>query len=55
MTLAAGSYTVEWYSVDSRTTAAAAGVTVGISTASSFGAPFEAAGPAVLYLKRTGS
>jgi hypothetical protein len=55
VTLAAGSYTVEWYSVDSRTTAAAAEVTVGISAASGFGAPFEAAGPAVLHLKRTGS
>ena len=50
VTLAAGAYTPEWYSVNSRETAGAGKVTVEGSTTISFSAPFEAAGPAVLYL-----
>jgi hypothetical protein len=53
--LAAGSYAVEWYSVSSRETVGADKVTVDSSTTVSFGAPFEEAGPAVLYLKKVGS
>ena len=52
VTLEAGTYAVEWYSVDSRETVGADRVTVESSTPVSFSAPFEAAGPAVLYLKR---
>jgi hypothetical protein len=50
--LAAGSYTVQWYSVNSRETVDAGKVTVKGPTSVSFSAPFEAAGPAVLYLKK---
>jgi len=52
VTLAAGTYTVQWYSVNSRETVEADKVTVESSTTISFSAPFEAAGPAVLYLKK---
>jgi len=50
--LAAGSYTVQWYSVNSRERVDAGKVTVRGPTSVSFSAPFEAAGPAVLYLKK---
>jgi hypothetical protein len=50
--LAAGSYTVEWYSLNSRETAGAGQVTVESTTSVSFIAPFEAAEPVVLYLKK---
>jgi hypothetical protein len=52
VTLAAGTYVVEWYSVNSRETIEAGSATVEGSTTVSFSAPFEAAGPAVLYLKK---
>jgi hypothetical protein len=52
VTLDAGAYAVEWYSVSSRETMAADEVKVEGSTAITFSAPFEPAGPAVLYLKR---
>ena len=52
MTLAAGVYTVQWYSVDTRKTARAGKVTVGSPAPIRFAAPFAAAGPAVLYLKQ---
>jgi len=52
LTLAAGTYAVQWYSVNSRETVGAGKVTVESSTTISFSAPFEAAGPAVLYLKK---
>ncbi len=52
--LAAGAYTVEWYSVDSRESVAADMVTVEQATTISLRAPFEAAGPAVVYLKEAG-
>ncbi len=52
VTLIAGTYTVQWYSVNSRETVEADKVTVESSATISFSAPFEAAGPAVLYLKK---
>ena len=52
VTLAAGVYTVQWYSVDTRKTARAGKVTVGSPAPIRFAAPFAAAGPAVLYLKQ---
>lgn len=51
-TLDAGTYAAEWFGVDIRETVGAGEVTVESSTPISFSAPFEAAGPAVLYLKR---
>ena len=49
--LAAGTYAVEWFNVDSREVADAGEVTVENADPASFSAPF-AAGPAVLYLKK---
>lgn len=53
--LAAGSYVVEWYSVNSQETAGAGEVTVERPKSVSFSAPFQAAGPAVLYLRKVGA
>jgi hypothetical protein len=50
--LAAGSYRVEWHSVNSQETSGAGQVTVERPTSVNFSAPFEAAEPAVLYLKK---
>jgi hypothetical protein len=55
VTLAAGTYAVQWHSLNSRETVAAGEVTVESFATSGFSAPFAAAGPAVLYLKRAGS
>jgi hypothetical protein len=52
--LAAGTYTVQWHSVNSRETVGADKVTVESPTTIGFRAPFEAAGPAVLHLKKIG-
>jgi hypothetical protein len=52
VTLEAGTYTVEWYSVNSRQTKDAGKLTVESSVTTTFSAPFEAAGPAVLYLEK---
>ena len=52
VTLAAGTYAVQWYSVNSREMVDADSVTVESSTTIGFSAPFEAPGPAVLYLKK---
>jgi hypothetical protein len=55
VTLAAGTYAVEWYSVNRRETKDAGNVTVestGSDGRTSFTAPFAEAGPAVLYLKQ---
>jgi hypothetical protein len=54
VTLAAGTYTAQWYSVNSREAVGAGNVTVESSTTISFSAPFAAAGPAILYLKKVG-
>jgi hypothetical protein len=54
VTLAVGTYAVQWYSVNSREAVEAGTVAVETSAAISFSAPFEAAGPAVLYLKKVG-
>jgi Family of unknown function (DUF6298) len=51
VTLAAGTYRAQWYSVDSRTTVGAPNVTVDSPATISFSAPSKAAGPAVLHLK----
>lgn len=48
--LAAGSYTVEWYSFNNRETAGV--VPVDNPSPVRFSAPFAAAGTAVLYLKK---
>jgi hypothetical protein len=57
VTLAAGAYDAEWYSVDSRETMEGGTLTVPSdgSISFKFTAPFVQAGPAVLYLKRAGS
>jgi hypothetical protein len=47
-----GSYTIEWFSVKSRETRSATGVTIDNVGDPSFMAPFEESGPAVLYLRR---
>jgi hypothetical protein len=54
VSLAAGTYTVEWYSLDTRKTEAAGEVTAEGTSTVSFTAPFEADGPAILYLKQVG-
>jgi hypothetical protein len=50
-TLEAGTYTVEWFSVNGRARKDVGHMTVGSGTARLM-PPFEEAGPAVLYLKR---
>ena len=50
VTLAAGTYTVEWHSVNSRETESAGKVTVESDRSISFTAPFAQAGPTILYL-----
>ena len=50
----AGTYSVEWGSVNSREGKDAGDVTVGGDGSSRFTAPFAVAGPAMLYLKRVG-
>jgi hypothetical protein len=52
--VAAGACTVEWYSVASRETMEADTLRVERSTTISLSAPFDAAGLAVVYLKRVG-
>jgi hypothetical protein len=54
VTLEAGAYSVEWYSVNSRETTAAGTLTVETGGSASFTAPFAAAGPAVLHLATVG-
>ena len=51
VTLEPGTYTVEWFSVNSRETAEAGNMTVEIPTSVGFSVPFEPAGPSVLYLR----
>ncbi len=53
--LAAGSYRVEWYSVNSRETVGGGDMTVEGDGSESFRAPFEEAGPVVLYLRKDGT
>jgi len=50
--LGAGTYAVEWFSVNNRHTQDADNVTVESDGSTSFTPPFDTAGPAVLYLKR---
>ncbi len=52
VTLEAGTYTAQWYSVISRETKGAGKVTVETDRSVSFTAPFSEVGPAVLYLKQ---
>jgi hypothetical protein len=54
VTLEAGDYWVQWYSVNSRETKEASKVTVESEGSASFTVPFAEAGPVVLYLKRVG-
>jgi len=54
VTLEAGAYMVEWYSVNGRETKNADKMTVESDGSASFTAPFAEAGPAVLYLKQVG-
>jgi hypothetical protein len=54
VTLEAGTYSVQWYSVATRETKEAGKLTVERDRSASFTAPFAGAGPAVLYLKRAG-
>jgi hypothetical protein len=55
VTLEAGTYTVEWFSVDSRETKDVGKVTIKNDGSTSFTAPFAKVGPAVLYLRRANS
>src|SRR5437868_11054612 len=50
--LAPATYAVRWYSVNSRQTADAGKQAVESSGATTFSPPFEAAAPAVLFLKK---
>jgi hypothetical protein len=50
--LAAGTYTVEWFGVDSRQTVGAGEVTVEPDESLGFTAPLAGTEPAVLYLRR---
>jgi hypothetical protein len=52
VTLATGSYGVEWYSINSRRTVEAGPVTVARDESRHFIPPFDEAGPVVLYLKQ---
>ncbi len=52
VTLDPGTYAVTWFSVEARETVETGEATVEDSTAVSFSAPFEAGGPAALYLKK---
>jgi hypothetical protein len=52
VTLEAGTYTAEWYSVNSRDKKTASTATAESGGSTSFKAPFAQPGPAVLYLKR---
>jgi hypothetical protein len=52
--LAAGAYSVEWYSVDSRETIEADTLTVESTTTVSLSAPCAAATPAGVYLTQVG-
>ena len=54
VTLDAGTYTVEWFSVNSRETEGVGKVTVPSDGSISFTAPFAQVGPTVLYLKQIG-
>jgi hypothetical protein len=54
VTLEAGTYTTEWYSVTSREIADTGKVTVDGDGSVSFTVPFDEAGPAVLYLTQAG-
>lgn len=53
--LAAGTYALEWFDVDSREVADGGEVTVESAGPARFSAPFAAAGPVVLCLKKVGA
>jgi hypothetical protein len=55
VTLVAGAYTVEWFSINSRETEVADPIAVERDGAVSFAPPFPNASPVVLYLKRKDS
>jgi hypothetical protein len=55
VSLAAGTYAVEWFSVNTRQTVKADAVTVVRDGSTSFTAPFGESDPCVLYLKRAGA
>ena len=52
MTLEAGTYAVEWFSVNSRETMGAGNLTAESSTPVRLNAPFETASPSVVFLKK---
>jgi hypothetical protein len=54
VTLSAGSYAVEWHSVNSRETRKGDQITTEREEDARFTAPFAEAAPIVLYLKRVG-
>jgi hypothetical protein len=54
VTLTAGAYTAEWFSIEGRQTVSAEATTVDRPIATSFEVPPEAAGPVVLHLKKVG-
>jgi hypothetical protein len=54
VSLSSGTYTAEWYSVDTRETGTAVNVDVESPGSIDFAAPFVPAGPALLYLRNVG-
>jgi hypothetical protein len=54
LTVEAGAYTVEWFSLTNRETKQGESITIEDTSKIDFHAPFEDNGPAVLYLKRQG-
>jgi hypothetical protein len=54
LTLEAGTYMVQWYSINNRETKGDGKVMVPSEGSISFTAPFAQAGPTVLYLKQVG-
>jgi hypothetical protein len=52
VTLAAGTYAVEWHNVNTRETAQADTLVAENAASPSFSTPFEASGPTLLYLKK---
>ena len=54
VTLEPSTYSLQWFSVNGRETKSAGEVRIESRGGTSFAAPFEEAGPAVLYLKAVG-
>lgn len=55
VTLTKGTYTVEWYNVDSRETVETEAISIEQDGAQRFSSPFGVASPVVLYLRQSGA